>query len=381
MPVVARWMLLVAALGVLVVGAAPAAADPALSVPQAQLDAALDCPDAFRANGKEPVLLVHGTGATPAENWGWNYAKVLPELGWDVCTVRLPNRSLDDIQVSSEYVVHAITTINQRSGRKVDVMGHSQGGLQPRWAVKWWEGARAAVDDLITLASPNHGTVAADGACAANGCSGAVHQMKQGSAFLDALNAGDETPGEVSYTSIYSLTDELVQPAAPQPTAVLDGASNIAIQDLCPGRVGEHALMAADAVAYAMVIDAFTNPGPADPSRFDVATCLKTSFDGVSAAEALALGFEELPNERFPDYRALPAEPELAPYARPATQTATQPAAQPAAPLPAPTTGSPVPAPAQAQPELPRTGGPATLVVAAALSVAGLGGIALHRRL
>jgi hypothetical protein len=360
-----------------------AAADPALSVPEAELDAALTCPATFQAAGREPVLLVHGTGATPEENWGWNYASVLPQQGWDVCTVRLPNRSLGDIQVTSEYVVHAVRTIAERSGRKVVVLGHSQGGLQPRWAVRWWEAARAAVDDLITLAAPNHGTAAADAACVA-GCFPSAHQMKQGSAFITALNSGDETPGEVSYTSIYSLTDELVQPAAPAPTAALAGASNILLQDLCPGRPGEHALLAADAVVYAMVTDAFLQPGPADPARFDPATCLRTSFDGVSAGPLLDLTFE---NRRFPDFQPSATEPPLAPYAAPAAPPAPtpQPAVQPVTSTTASTAGSvgapaaPAPAP---QPELPRTGGgDAVLVLSAVLSVAGAGGIALRRRL
>ena len=372
--------LAVALLAVLPASAPAAAADPALSVPQAQLDAALTCPDTFDS-AREPVLLVHGTGANSAENWSWNYGKVLPELGYDVCAVDLPNRALDDIQVSTEYVVHAILTMAERSGRKVDVMGHSQGGLQPRWAVRWWDAARAAVDDLVALATPNHGTLAADTACAGVECPGAAHQMKQGSAFLAALNSPDETPGDVSYTSVYSLTDELVQPAAPEPTAALEGASNIAIQDLCPGRVGEHAAMAADAVAYEMVIDAFTEPGPADPARFDPLTCAKTSFDGVTAGPMLDLALDELENGRFPDYRPLAEEPPLAPYARPPAPAPDQPAAQPAAPTTGPTAGSgsaPQSSPAL---ELPRTGGLSSLLLSGLLSAGGLAGIAVRRRL
>ena len=364
----------VALLVVLAVSVPSAAADPALSVPPEQLDAALTCPAAFQS-GREPVLLVHGTGVNAAENWSWNYGKVLTELGYDVCTVDLPNRALDDIQVSTEYVVHAILTMAGRSGRKVDVLGHSQGGLEPRWAVRWWDAARAAVDDLVALATPNHGTVAADAACAGVECPGAAQQMKQGSAFLGALNSPDETPGEVSYTSVYSLTDELVQPAAPEPTAAFDGASNIAIQDLCPGRVGEHAAMAADAVAYAMVIDAFTQPGPADPARFDPLTCAKTSFDGVTAGPVLDLALDELANGRFPDYRPLAEEPPLAPYAQPPS---AQPGAEPAPPTPASTPASAVASP---QPELPRTGGLASLLLSALLSAAGVAGLALRRRL
>ena len=76
---------------------AQTASDPPLDVPAATLAAALHCPATFSHPAHEPVLLVHGTFATDQENWGFNYALVLPKLGYDVCTVTLPKRSLDDI--------------------------------------------------------------------------------------------------------------------------------------------------------------------------------------------------------------------------------------------------------------------------------------------
>src|SRR5205823_12901620 len=125
------------------VAAAPArAADPPLDAPRAQLAAALRCPATFSHPEHAPVLLVHGTGLTPDESWSWNYGKVLPAQGYDTCTVALPDSALGDIQVASEYVVYAIERIHAITGRRVDVIGHSQGGLEPRWAVRWWAGAR-----------------------------------------------------------------------------------------------------------------------------------------------------------------------------------------------------------------------------------------------
>src|SRR3954454_11835680 len=227
----------------------PPAQGPTLDVPEATLAQALTCPASFTSTGHEPVLLVHGTGATGPLNWGWNYAKVLPTLGYDVCMVNLPNRALDDIQVASEYVVYAIRNIAQRSEQKVDMMGHSQGGIEPRWALKWWPDTQQLVDDWVMLASPNHGVYIADGAPSGL-CTEACYQMRTTARFIAALNAGDETPGNVSYTSLYSQADELVQPIT---TAPLDGASNVMIQSLCPGRPLEHASMAADAVTYALV--------------------------------------------------------------------------------------------------------------------------------
>lgn len=262
---------------------------PPLSVPASRLAAALSCPTAFTHPGHEPVLLVHGTAVTAGESWAWNYAETLPALGFDVCTVQLPGRALGDIQVSAEYVVHAVRAIAQSTGRKVDVAGHSQGGLEPRWAVKWWPDVRALVDDLVTLATPSHGTAIITVLCPQGGeCPPSVWQMGQGSRFLGALNAGDETPGAVSYTNVYSLNDELVQPAAPEATSALEGGANFLIQGLCPGRPVHHAAQLYDAAVYELVLDAFTSPGPASAARFDPAACADGFMPGVDAWDAAA---------------------------------------------------------------------------------------------
>lgn len=298
---------------------------PSLDTDTKALDAALSCPDGLDGSGEgEPVLLVHGTGVTPEENWGWNYENALRDGGFDVCTVRLPDRSLVDIQVSTEYVVHAARTIHAETGERVDLVGHSQGGLQPRWAVTWWPDVRDLVDDLITLASPHHGTIVAHRAwLEILGCSEACWQMAPGSMFLGALNRDDETPGDVDYTSVYSLTDELVQPAAPEPTAALDpgenpeNVANVLVQDLCPGRPVEHAGFAYDAVVYDVVLDALTQDGPFDPDRFEIGGCLDGAFEGVDPVEGVEIVLTELTGgEGFPDFHHSDEEPELRDYAK-----------------------------------------------------------------
>lgn len=296
---------------------ARAAEGPVLESDPEAMAEALECPDSFTDDEREPLLLVHGTFATPEENWGWNYAAALPEQGWDVCTVRLPERSNVDIQLSSEYVVYAIRQITGRSGEPVDVMGHSQGGLQPRWAVKWWPDVEAAVDDLVMLATPNHGTVPADVAYEF-GCFPACYQMASQSNFIAALNRDDETPGDISYTSIYSLTDQLVQPAAPEPTAAIEGAENILVQDLCPGRPVEHVQFAYDAVVHAMVVDALTGDGPADPTGFDPLTCAEVWFDGVDPSVFPTLISDNALTDAFGggEYGGRGEEPPLKDYAR-----------------------------------------------------------------
>jgi triacylglycerol esterase/lipase EstA (alpha/beta hydrolase family) len=291
--------------------------DPPLSVPERVLDDALRCPATFANRARQPVLLVHGTFATPEENWSWNYLHALPAAGYDVCTVRLPDRATGDIQVASEYVVHAVRRIFERSGSKVDVLGHSQGGLEPRWAVRWWPSLRTKVDDLVTLGTPHHGTTIADLALEQGQGPPAAWQMRTTARFIAALNTEDETPGPISYTSIYTLADELVQPVFPRATAALAGGRNILVQDLCPGRVVDHVGLAYDAATHDMVIDAFTHSGPADPARFDRSTCLQVAFEGVAPEPLLSTGIDQLKRgEGFNTAPDVSSEPPLKPYAQ-----------------------------------------------------------------
>ncbi|MGH2721315.1 MAG: esterase/lipase family protein [Actinomycetota bacterium] len=260
---------------------------PPLGVGTAALEGALSCPAAF-TRIHDPVLLVHGVTQTSDESWGWNYARLLPIQGFDVCTVDLPDLGREDVQVQTEYVVHAIKMVAERSGGKIDVVAHSLGPVPVRAAIKWWPELQGVVDDLVMVAATNHGTVHPHWQCAMP-CIPSLWQLKPDSRFLAALNAGDETPGDVSYTSVYSRTDLAVQPQLPgNATSELAGASNVAVQDLCLLRVVDHPQTVSDAVVYAVAMDALTHPGPADPARIDRSVCLQVVAPGVDLKDALA---------------------------------------------------------------------------------------------
>ena len=258
---------------------------------------------------KQPILLVHGTGTDREQNWSWNYWDTLWNRGWEVCWIQLPNAALGDIQVSSEYVAHALRLMHRASGEKIDVLGHSQGGLQPRWAIKWFASGRF-VADYIALATPNHGTRVANESSFERGCFPACWQMQRGSMFIKALNRDTETPGPIHYTSIYTATDQLVQPVGTQRLA---GASNILIQDVCPGRTPDHVFIAADFVTWVLVRDALLHPGPADPRIIGVDDCARVSMPGAEDPPAnLADLFDFEGEGRLTDH-----EPPLKRYARP----------------------------------------------------------------
>lgn len=322
-----------------------ASTEPPLETDLATLDAALQCTP-FTHPENPAVLLVHGTFTAGFEQYEWNYIPLLDARGFDVCAVTYPDRGFGDQQVSAEYVVHALRTMHAATGRKVAMIGHSQGVAVPRWALKWWPSARNAVEDFILQAGPNHGTVVADplellaslgvplplppGSGAAPLLPAAFRQFSPNSAFVIATNTGDETPGDVDYTTIYTLTDELVQPVVPVPTAALEfgqansKVSNIFLQEVCPTNIVDHVTIGTtDRLAFELALDAITNPGPADVTRAGgIALCLNPLpiiADPAIASEGATTLVSILQQDiaaGAPDLHLTDAEPPLKPYAQ-----------------------------------------------------------------
>jgi triacylglycerol lipase len=183
---------------------------------------------------KDPVIFVHGIiggyGLTPFDTMR---TRLLMD-GWGVNDLfeiyyRDPifASNVDNAMQLAAYVqyVRAITGHNQ-----VDIVTHSMGGLSARYYIKFLGGA-AFVDDLVTLGAPHHGTIMAMTPISLLSLGGM--ECAPGSPFLTALNMGDETPGFVDYTCLYSMTDEMIQPYL---TATLIGATNRGVF-LC-GHVG-----------------------------------------------------------------------------------------------------------------------------------------------
>jgi pimeloyl-ACP methyl ester carboxylesterase len=300
--------------------APPGTAGPALETPEAVLRASLHC-TANLTDGRESVLLVPATTVTPRENFSWNYMLAFDAAGRPYCTVTVPNHAMSDMQISAEYVVYAVRAMHTMSRSRVQVVGHSQGGVLARWALRFWPDLRALVDDYIAFAPPNHGTLVADALCVPD-CAPAVWQQTYQSRFVDALNSYEEAFPEVSYTVIYTRSDEFVQPNLDaHGSSALSGSAghvtNVAVQDICPGDASEHLGVGTyDPVAYAIAIDALTHAGPADPRRVARSVCTEAVMPGVNlvtlpadygdAIATLAVVLATSPH--------LPAEPRLKCY-------------------------------------------------------------------
>jgi triacylglycerol esterase/lipase EstA (alpha/beta hydrolase family) len=301
--------------------AAAAAKPRPLDVPAKQLHAAFACDASLKGAAKTPVLLVPGTGEDP-DFFDWNYEPALRQLAIPFCTITLPEHGTGDIQVAAEYVVSAIRRMHARTGRRIDVIGHSQGGMVPRWSLRFWPDTRRMVDDLVGLAASNHGTTGARAVCG-TGCSAATWQQRDDSRFIAALNAGTETWKGISYTSVFTRYDEIVTPnqdAQTGSTALRTGPglrSNVAVQDICPNDTADHLqLGSSDAVGYALAIDALGHPGPADASRVPATTCLQPAQPGVNPATGpsdAATSYAKVA-QQFNSGKVLSAEPPLKCY-------------------------------------------------------------------
>ncbi len=294
---------------------------PPLSVPTAQLQAALSCSGPLSGSAHEPILLVPGTTLDPQSDFGWSWEPQLRAMGWPYCTVSLPGNAMGDIQIAGEYVVYAIRTMHASSGRRIEIVGHSQGGMVPRWALRFWPDTRAMVDDLIGLSPSNHGTLDASAVCLLT-CAPAIWQQRSNAAFIAALNSIQETFPGISYTDVYTNTDEVVVPNfGPAASSSLHGGggaiTNVPIQQVCPLDLTEHIGVGIyDNTAFKLALDALTHRGPADPARVPRSICLHSLMPSVNPV-AFPLNYAstlETVATTLATYPHTPSEPPLACY-------------------------------------------------------------------
>jgi triacylglycerol lipase len=268
-------LVLVATLGL----AAPTRAEGTLpqfpTVPEGDLDGVNDWSCRPSAQRSKPVILVHGTIGDRRHLLD-QLAAALLEKGFCVFSLDYGNRGLEEISRSAKQLKSFTQRVRRATdAKKVSMVGHSQGGMMPRYYIKFLGGARF-VDDLVGIAPSNHGT-ALTGPGGRNVISdlisGIVGQLCEaciqqgaGSPFLTRLNVGDETPGKVSYTQITTRYDEVVVPHTSGYLEAGPRTSNVTIQDLCRSDLAEHLLIPMSRTTVAITLDALARTGPARPS-------------------------------------------------------------------------------------------------------------------
>ncbi|MFE7439679.1 esterase/lipase family protein [Streptomyces chartreusis] len=291
---------------------------PRLSVPAADLRASVKCTPSAYHSRREVALLVPGTGVGPIEAYAWNWLAALDKADYPHCAVTLPGNSVGDVQESAEYVVHAIRHTYRISRSKIAVIGASQGGVSPRFALRFWPDTRAMVADYVGLAAVNHGSSQNDIAYPDGNGPAFALQLKRTSKFIEAMNSGKETFPGISYTSLSTSHDQFV---TPEGTTDLSGpasrVANISLQSICPADSSDHiGIGTSDAVAYALAMNALTHAGPADPEAVSTSVCDQTLMPGVdpSTYESDLAAFIKTSTANITKARVLPAEPTLKPY-------------------------------------------------------------------
>ncbi|HEX8067934.1 MAG TPA: triacylglycerol lipase [Thermoleophilaceae bacterium] len=169
------------------------------------------------ASAHDPILFVHGWNSS-GSTWNTMVGRFQAD-GWT--TAELNNWSYNTAQSNKTTAGQIQTKVDQilasTGAAKVDLITHSMGGLSSRWYVKFLGGS-AKVDEWVSLGGPNHGTDTANW-CFDTSCG----EMRIGSQFLADLNAGDETPGTVSYRTWWSPCDSVINPDS---SVSLSGATN-----------------------------------------------------------------------------------------------------------------------------------------------------------
>ncbi|GAB2968917.1 esterase/lipase family protein [Nocardioides montaniterrae] len=219
-----------------------------------------------------PVIMVHGTFGDrrhllePME-------KALLAHHYCVFALDYGNRATGDIPTSARQLKAYVAKVRAATGAaKVSMIGHSQGGMMPRYYIKFLGGA-AYVDDLIGIAPSNHGTKLVPTAAfnplyqlLPGALCVSCNQQAWGSTFLARLNAGDETPGGVSYTQLETKYDEVVVPYTSAFLAAGPRTTNITLQAKCPLLITEHLFIPTVRTTIDLALNALGRRGPANPA-------------------------------------------------------------------------------------------------------------------
>jgi pimeloyl-ACP methyl ester carboxylesterase len=241
-----------------------------------------------------PVVLVHATFADEGSNWV-TLAPLLANNGYCVYAFNYGRTilsgllgsvdGLGHIEQSAEELASFVNNVLARTGAsKVDMVGHSQGGMMPNYYLRFLGGA-SKVHTLIGLAPSNHGTTL-DGvvtlvekfpfaALAVNSFLGvigapALPEQEATSSFIAKTFGSGDTVSGPRYVVIETTHDEVVTPYT---NAFLSGSAvtNITVQNQCPTDPVGHIGMFEDSPALQNVLNQLSS----SPSSSFQATCSK----------------------------------------------------------------------------------------------------------
>lgn len=155
----------------------------------------------------DPIVLLHGFRGDPS-TFGEMIARFAAQ-GRTAVAIDLPS---EDNVVNANAIRDFIV---DHGWSRVDLVGHSMGGLSARQFVKF-VASGIVVDSYVSLGTPQYGIYSA---CLLPVTYGG--QMCPSRTFLRTLNTGDDTPGATKWMTLYSTADEYV----PNSSSRLDGGA------------------------------------------------------------------------------------------------------------------------------------------------------------
>ena len=195
----------------------------------------------------EPRTVLLITGVTIPAAWFDPIKARLTRDGFRPVVYEPPDLLSGDLFENSQRLADVIDNIRAETGEdKIDILAECTGGLIARYYIQSL-GGDAHVSRLVTFISPQHGLPKAPLAAAYAGWP-ALYDLSPGSDFLDAVNNAP-LPANVPVTSIYTCTDEYIQPYR---TSIIPGATNIGVCD----RVIGHFAFFYDRAVYMIMHDA-----------------------------------------------------------------------------------------------------------------------------
>lgn len=212
-------------------------------------------PSAVNPNGRPaqdvlgPVLLVPGYGGAQAALSP--LAERIRATGRTATVIALPDNGTGDLSAQVEALNGAVDSALSRGAPSVDVLGYSAGGVVAGLWVARDDGA-AKARRIVTLGAPLHGTTVAGSAVAfvPDACPVACRQLAPGSAEVREL-ATAGVGRLLPWLSIWTTADQTV---VPPDSARLDGAVDVALQDVCGPAPVSHGQLPADPAVVALVL-------------------------------------------------------------------------------------------------------------------------------
>jgi triacylglycerol esterase/lipase EstA (alpha/beta hydrolase family) len=227
---------------------------------------ALDRPDPVAQDELGPVLLVAGYGGNTRALEPLRRA--LEEQGRTVLVVPPVGRNTGSLEAQAAVLDRtARSALSDRPDevRSVDVVGYSAGGVVARlWVAE--HGGDELARRVLTIGSPHHGAALAGLASSFGQCPAACRELAPASDLIRRLAAGDETPAGPRWVSVWSTADRV---SSPPETARLEGALDVTVQQVCPGRRTSHGALPGDPVVLALLGSALGVPAPAVPDDVD----------------------------------------------------------------------------------------------------------------